>query len=42
MLSRDHELLTVLTQDLDHFVFDNVHYRVNNEVIDVIGPLLQL
>ena len=41
-LSHDDELLTVLTQGLDQFVFNNVRYHINNELVGSIQSLLQL
>ena len=32
-LSHDDELLTVLTRGLDQFVFNNVPYHINNELV---------
>ena len=41
-LSHDDELLTILTQGLDQFVFHNVSYHINNELVGSIESLLQL
>jgi len=41
-LSHDDELLTVLTQGLDQFVFQNMPYHINNELVGSIESLLQL
>jgi len=39
-LSPEDELLTVLTQGLDQFVFHNTPYHVNNELVGSIESLL--
>jgi len=41
-LSHENELLTILTQGLDQFVFQNVPYHINNELVGSMESLLQL
>jgi len=41
-LSHDDELLTVLTQGLDQFVFHNTPYYINDELVGNMESLLQL
>jgi len=41
-LSHEDELLTTLTQGLDQFVFHNVSYHVNGELVGNMDSLLQL
>jgi len=41
-LSHEDELLIVMTQGLDQFVFHNVPYHVNDELVGNIDSLLQL
>ena len=42
MNCHEDELLTVLTQGLDQFVFQNVPYHINNELLVSIESSLQL
>jgi len=41
-LSYEDELLTVLTQGLDKFVFQNMPYHINDELVHNVESLLQM
>ena len=41
-LSHEDELFTMLTKSLEHIEFQRVPYQINDNLVDVIGPLFHL